>query len=169
MSSRLRIPLTLVVSLVGVAALTTSHAVAGNQLVHMTNGKTLRAESVEPEGDWLVVTVPGGNVVGILASTVRRVEADLAPEPEGLGSGLNVVTSGRYIPRGRRSTSRTSRRVTSARRQAAEEAAAKAKEEKKKETPPKPALPKSGLQFPARQNAPVTPPRSNSRQRGRDR
>ena len=87
--------------------LASSPASADAQLVHMTNGKTVRAESVEPQGDWLLVTLEGGGVIGVLADTVEQVEEDLFPESGELGSELNVVTSGRYVPRGRGSVGRS--------------------------------------------------------------
>jgi hypothetical protein len=101
--------------LVSVVPFASSPTAAGAQLVHMSNGRTIRVETVEREDMWLLVKLQGGHTVGVLASTVDRVEEDLFPDSEALGSGLNVVTSGRFIPRGGRfRSSRSSRRTAPA-------------------------------------------------------
>ena len=68
------------------------------KLIHMNNGKVLRVESVKADGQWLVVTLDGGHTLGIPAGLVAQVADDLG---EGNDFEPNVVTSGRYVPRGR--------------------------------------------------------------------
>jgi len=75
-------------------------ASAAAKLIHMHNGKVLRAESVKAEGEWLVVALDGGSTLGIRAELVAQVEDDLGDDND-FGTSLNVVTSGRYVPRGR--------------------------------------------------------------------
>lgn len=87
--------------------LSTLPALAKNQLIHMHNGKVLGVESVEEDGDWLMVTLTGGNLLGIESRLVELIEDDLG-EDNDTGLSLNVVTSGRYVPRG--GSNRTSRR-----------------------------------------------------------
>ena len=70
------------------------------KLIHMNNGKVLRVESVKAEGEWLVVELDGGHTLGIRAGLVAQVEDDLGDNND-FGTSLNVVTSGRYVPRGR--------------------------------------------------------------------
>jgi hypothetical protein len=99
-----------------VVLLGTAAAAADTQLVQLTNGRTIRAESVEPSDSWLMVTVAGGGIVGIPADAVDRIEDDLLPPSAELGNEVNVVTSGRYIPRSRGfGRSRASRRPSSRR------------------------------------------------------
>ena len=76
-------------------------ASAAAKLIHMHNGKVLRAESVKADGEWLVVALDGGHTLGIRAELVAQVEDDLGDNND-FGTSLNVVTSGRYVPRGRR-------------------------------------------------------------------
>ncbi len=75
-------------------------ASAAARLIHMNNQKVLRVESVKADGQWLVATLEGGNTLGIRAELVARVEDDLGDDND-FGTSLNVVTSGRYVPRGR--------------------------------------------------------------------
>ena len=75
-------------------------ASAAAKLIHMNNQKVLRVESVKADGQWLVATLEGGNTLGIRAELVARVEDDLGDDND-FGTSLNVVTSGRYVPRGR--------------------------------------------------------------------
>jgi hypothetical protein len=84
-------------------------AQAVQKLIHMNNGKVLRAESVERDGDWLMATLDGGHVLGIQAILVHEVVDDLG-EDNDTGANLNVVTSGRYVPRGGGSSRFSSRR-----------------------------------------------------------
>lgn len=136
-------------------------ATAGAQLIHMTNGKVVRAEGVEPDGEWLMVTLHGGGVVGVLAHTVERVEEDLLPGSEELGSELNVVTSGRYVPRGRRSSarSRSSRRSTP-------RASQQQADTKTQQKAAKPGVrSQGGLRIQGQQQPTATQSRSNSERR----
>lgn len=73
---------------------------AAAKLIHMNNGKVLRVESVQADGEWLMVTLDGGHTLGIRAGLVAQVEDDLGDDND-FGESLNVVTSGRYVPRGR--------------------------------------------------------------------
>ncbi len=73
---------------------------AAARLIHMQNGKVLRAESVTADGEWLVVDLDGGDSLGFRAELVALVEVDLGVDNV-FGTSLNVVTSGRYVPRGR--------------------------------------------------------------------
>jgi len=75
-------------------------ASAAAKLIHMNNGKVLRVESVQADGEWLVVVLDGGHTLGIQAGLVARVVDDLGDDND-FGTSLNVVTSGRYVPRGR--------------------------------------------------------------------
>jgi hypothetical protein len=75
-------------------------ASAAAKLIHMHNGKVLRVESVQADGEWLVVALDGGHTLGLRAELVARVEDDLGEGNE-FGVSPNVVTSGRYVPRGR--------------------------------------------------------------------
>ncbi len=75
-------------------------ASAAAKLIHMNNHKVLRVESVKADGEWLVATLDGGHTLGIRAELVALVEDDLG-EDNDFGTSLNVVTSGRYVPRGR--------------------------------------------------------------------
>lgn len=69
------------------------------RLVHVTKGKTVRAESLESEGAWLMVTLQGGGVVGVFADNEDLVLEDLFPDSEEVGSELNVMTSCHFLPR----------------------------------------------------------------------
>jgi len=73
---------------------------AAAKLIHMNNGKVLRVESVKADGEWLVVALDGGHSMGIQANLVAQVSDDLGDDND-FGEALNVVTSGRYVPRGR--------------------------------------------------------------------
>ena len=73
---------------------------AAAKLIHMNNGKVLRVESVQADGEWLMVALEGGHSLGIRAALVAQVEDDLGDDND-FGEALNVVTSGRYVPRGR--------------------------------------------------------------------
>ena len=75
-------------------------ASAAAKLIHMNNHKVLRVESVVADGEWLVATLDGGHTLGIRAELVALVEDDLGDDND-FGTSLNVVTSGRYVPRGR--------------------------------------------------------------------
>jgi len=93
-----RILRTWILALVLLALATPVSAAA--RLVHMHNGKVLRAESVAADGAWIVVTLDGGHTLGIPAHLVAQVEDDLGNNND-FGTSPNVVTSGRYVPRGR--------------------------------------------------------------------
>jgi hypothetical protein len=75
-------------------------AAAAAKLIHMNNGKVMRVESVEADGEWLVVALDGGHSMGIRAELVAEVTDDLGDDND-FGEALNVVTSGRYVPKGR--------------------------------------------------------------------
>jgi hypothetical protein len=128
----------------------------------MTNGKVVRAETVEPDGEWLLVTLQGGGVVGVLADTVERVEEDLLPGSEELGNELNVVTSGRYIPRGRRSFGRSRSSRRSAPRASQQKADTKTQQEAAK---PSAVQSKGRPRIQGQQPATATRSRSNSERR----
>ena len=72
-------------------------AAAVVQLIHMSNGKILKAESVVEEGDWLMATLEGGSTIGFPLSEVDLVEEDPLGRDDA-GAPLNVVTSGRELP-----------------------------------------------------------------------
>ncbi len=75
-------------------------ASAAARLIHMKNQKVLRVVSVEADGEWLLATLDGGHTLGIRAELVAWVEDDLGNNND-FGTSPNVVTSGRYVPRGR--------------------------------------------------------------------
>jgi len=67
------------------------------QLVHMNNGRILKAQSVEEDGDWLMATLEGGSTIGFPREEVTLVEPDPLGRDE-IGAPANVVTSGRELP-----------------------------------------------------------------------
>ena len=69
------------------------------KLIHMSNGKILVATAVVQDGAWVRVTLKGGHEVGIQAVLIDFVEDDLGGIAEAVGQNLNVVTSGRFVPR----------------------------------------------------------------------
>jgi hypothetical protein len=69
------------------------------KLIHMSNGKILVATAVVQDGAWVRATLEGGHEVGIQAALVEFVEDDLGGIAEAVGQNLNVVTSGRFVPR----------------------------------------------------------------------
>lgn len=67
------------------------------QLIHMHNGKILKAQTVEEDGDWLMATLEGGSTIGFPRDEVALVEPDPLGRDE-IGVPANVVTSGRELP-----------------------------------------------------------------------
>jgi len=80
------------------AALAVPPASAAIKLVHMNNGRVLKAEKVDRDGDWIMAALEGGNTIGFLASEVQFVEDDPLGR-EDAGAVANVVTSGREVVR----------------------------------------------------------------------
>ena len=74
-------------------------ASAAIKLIHMHNGRTLKAMDVERDGDWVMATLSGGNTIGFPASTVEFVEDDPLGREEYNAGPTNVVTSGREVAR----------------------------------------------------------------------
>ncbi|MGD8375986.1 MAG: hypothetical protein PVF68_07590 [Acidobacteriota bacterium] len=71
---------------------------AAIQLVHMNNGRVLKAEQVDRDGDWIMAKLDGGNTIGFPSSEVEFVEEDPLGR-EDIGGVANVVTSGREVLR----------------------------------------------------------------------
>ena len=90
--------LAVVVLLAGAFLADGSPATAATKLIHMNNGRVLKAETVEDDGEWILATLAGGHEIGFPVSTVFKVVDDPSGSAE-VGGPLNVVTSGRDVGR----------------------------------------------------------------------
>jgi hypothetical protein len=94
MRRRLARTITLSTALLAAATLATAPAPAAVKLIHMNNGRTLKARAVERQGDWIFAILEGDSKIGFPADAVERIEDDPLGR-EDLGARTNVVTSGR--------------------------------------------------------------------------